>query len=54
MLRIDVIGYLLENRNSNITTELSRIIKVFEDCRLVAQIREEIEKVRLFSTLTNR
>jgi site-specific DNA recombinase len=36
----------LENRNTNITTELSRIIKVFEDFRLVAQIREQIENLR--------
>jgi len=37
---------MLENRNTNITTQLACLIKTFEDCRLVAQIREEIEKVR--------
>jgi len=36
----------LENRNCNITTELACIIKTFEDFRLVAQIREDIEKVK--------
>jgi len=36
----------LENRNTNITTQLSCIIKAFSDFRLVAQIREEIEKVK--------
>ena len=36
----------LENRNVNITTQLACLIKTFEDCRLVQQIREEIEKVR--------
>jgi hypothetical protein len=48
---------MLENRNSNITTQLfcitchseafmRRVVKAFSDFRLVAQIREEIEKVR--------
>ncbi len=36
---------LLENRNSNITMQLACVFKIFEDFRLVAQIREEIEKV---------
>ncbi len=36
---------LLENRNSNITTQLSCIIKAFSDFRLVAQTRKDIEKV---------
>ena len=36
----------LENRNTNITQELSRIFNAFSDFRLVAQIREEIEKVK--------
>ncbi len=36
----------LEKRNFNITTQLSCLIKTFEDFRLVAQIRKEIEKVR--------
>ena len=36
----------LENRNSNITTQLACIFKTFEDFRLVQQIREEIEKVK--------
>ncbi|MCR4330212.1 MAG: recombinase family protein [Candidatus Roizmanbacteria bacterium] len=36
----------LENRNTNITTQLACIIKAFSDFRLVAQIREEIEKVK--------
>jgi len=42
-------GYFsgLENRNINITTKLSNIIKTFEDFKLVAQIREEIERVSL-------
>lgn len=35
----------LENHSFNITMELSHIIKVFEDFRLVQQIREEIERV---------
>jgi len=36
----------LDKRSFNITKELGRIIKIFEDFKLVAQIREEIEKVR--------
>ena len=43
----------LENRNSNITQELSRIFKAFSDFRLVAQIREEIEKVKFHYLLTD-
>jgi hypothetical protein len=39
----------LENRNTNITTELACITKVFSDFRLVAQIREEIEKVKIYT-----
>lgn len=45
---------VLENRNTNITQELSRIFKAFSDFRLVAQIREEIERVKpslAFTTL---
>lgn len=41
----------LENRNTNITQELSRIFKAFSDFRLVAQIREEIEKVKTFEQI---
>jgi len=37
---------MLENRNSNITTHLACIFKTFEDFRLVAQIREEIDRVK--------
>lgn len=45
---------LLENRNINITTQLSHtcpepvewIFEAFSNFRLVAQIREEIEKVK--------
>jgi len=40
-----------ENRNSNITKQLACIIKTFEDFRLVAQIREEIEKLKPSLTL---
>ncbi len=36
---------MLENRNSNTTTSLSHIIKTFEDFRLVAQIKEEINNI---------
>ncbi|KKR37798.1 MAG: hypothetical protein UT72_C0032G0009, partial [Candidatus Woesebacteria bacterium GW2011_GWB1_40_101] len=36
----------LDNRSTNITQELSRIFKAFSDFRLVAQIREEIERVK--------
>lgn len=35
----------LENRNTNITKQLLHIFEVFSDFKLVAQIREEIEKV---------
>ena len=38
---------LLENRNSNITMQLSHIYEAFSNFRLVAQIQEEIEKVKL-------
>jgi len=36
----------LENRNFNINTQLASIIKAFSDFGLVAQIREEIERVK--------
>ena len=36
----------LENRNTNITKQLSHIYEAFSNFRLVAQIREEIEKVK--------
>ncbi len=42
----------LENRNFNITTQLSHIYKVFTDFKLIAQIREEIEKVKPSLALT--
>jgi len=42
----------LENRNPNITTQLSHIIKAFPDFRLLAQIKEEIEKVKPSSAFT--
>ena len=44
-------GTRLENRKSNITTQLSHIFKAFSDFRLVAQIREEIEKVKMFEQI---
>jgi len=43
---------MLEKRSINITKELAHIIKVFEDFRLVQQIREEIEKVNQIDKLT--
>jgi len=43
---------LLEHRTSNITTQLTSIIQAFSDFRLVAQIREEIEKVNQIATLS--
>lgn len=36
----------LENHNTNITQELSHIYEAFSNFRLVAQIREEMEKVK--------
>jgi len=39
-------AYMLENRNSNITSQLACIFKTFEDFRLVQQIREDIEMVK--------
>lgn len=42
---------VLEERNSNITTQLAGIFKAFSDFRLVAQIREEIEKVNQINIL---
>ena len=36
----------LENRNSNITMKLSHIYDAFSNFRLVAQIREVIEKIK--------
>ena len=45
---------MLENCNFNITTQLSSIIKAFSDFRLVAQIREEIEKVKAYIGKRNR
>lgn len=43
----------LENRNTNITKQLSHIFKAFSDFRLVAQIREEIEKLETSIALVN-
>jgi DNA invertase Pin-like site-specific DNA recombinase len=40
---------LLENRSTNITSQLACIFKTFEDFRLVQQIRKEIEKVNILS-----
>ena len=37
----------LEDRNYNITKQLFHIIKAFSDFRLVAQIRGEIDQVKL-------
>ncbi|HCR35943.1 TPA: hypothetical protein DIU22_02785 [Candidatus Woesebacteria bacterium] len=42
----------LESRSTNITTQLSHIYEAFSNFRLVAQIREEIEKVSSFQTVT--
>ncbi len=39
---------LLENRNTNITTQLSHIIKAFSDFMLVAQTREEISLINTY------
>jgi len=44
----------LENRNTNITQELSHIYEAFSNFRLVAQIREEIEKVKFHYLLTDQ
>ena len=41
----------LEDRNTNITTQLAGIFKAFSDFKLVAQIREEIEKVNQINIL---
>jgi hypothetical protein len=37
---------MLEKRSFNITNYLGHIIKVFEDFKLVAQIREEVESLQ--------
>jgi hypothetical protein len=37
--------YWLEERNINITEELSRIADLFSDFKFVNEIREELEKV---------
>lgn len=37
---------MLEDRDSNITTNLARVFKVFEDFRFITQLREEMDKVR--------
>ena len=47
----DFNGKMLENRNTNITKQLSHIYEAFSNFRLVAQIREEIEKVNQINTL---
>jgi hypothetical protein len=36
----------LEDRNLNIPSQFVRIFKVFEDFTFIAQLREEIEKVK--------
>ncbi len=36
---------VLEKRTFNMTTELTCIVKTFEDFRLVAQIKKEMEKL---------
>ena len=40
---------MLEKRESNITMQLARVFKVFEDFRLVQQIMEEIEKLKIYT-----
>lgn len=40
-------SYVLENRNSNITMQLAHIYEAFSNFKLVAQIREEIGKVKI-------
>lgn len=37
---------MLEDRNVNITSQLARVFKVFEDFRFIQQLREEMDKVR--------
>jgi len=46
--------YQLEGRNLNITTQLTSIINVFKDFKLMQELREEIAKVKpcLISTLS--
>jgi len=39
----------LKKLNFNITTQLVCVFKIFEDVRLVQQIREEIEKVKIYT-----
>lgn len=39
----------LEDRDTNITSQFLRIFKVFEDFRFIAQLREEIDKVKPIS-----
>ena len=40
-------SYVLENRNSNITIQLACIIKDFSDFRFVAQVREEMDNIKI-------
>ncbi len=42
-----LIETMLKNRNSNITTQLAHIINTFSDFRLVAQIKKEIERMKM-------
>ena len=39
----------LGSRNLNITKYFNRIIKVFEDFKLMQELRGEIEKVKMFN-----
>ena len=43
-----MIKLVLEDRNSNTTSQLACVFNIFEDFRLVVQIREEIEKINMF------
>jgi hypothetical protein len=36
---------MLENRKVNITTNLARVFKVFEDFRFISQLREDMAKL---------
>jgi hypothetical protein len=42
---------LLEKRSFNITTEFNSIIQIFQDCKLVQDLKVEIEKVVSFQLI---
>lgn len=46
-------GYWLKDRNLNINSYLAQSIKVFEDFKLMAEMRQEIDKLNNVVKMTD-